>query len=1277
MKTKGFTKRMLSWVMALVMVCSIMTGVTINSPAVVAEAAVSRYTTPITEKASEEEATTWKFLFVVPLTAVYKDETTDLQGDTLSAEDIELFKTYIVPNFEAAIESYSLGYMKVESTIVTIDTLVADKCAYNAYGYWPTSTDVKAALEAGTGVTAVKGTLADLEEYDQICCGFAPDNTTNPEKSLAFNAAGLGGPRFADLKSGYTITRLAKGMDIQDHNKGILEQGFNIKEDGTLDYFYFAELIVHEFIHCLEYWVKYDYPEHIRREMPTPDGCWDYYKYRDGFNLMNEFYIHFFRGNIPVAKGSSKKWGMTVADYANNPAKYQGVEIGEVTVKTLDEWNELCNKVAFGADTSKATITLGANIDATGKDIYTIPSFKGTLDGAGYAIIGASLTGTGLIGTVEQGATVKNLLLMGATITNKEAYATGLIAGENSGTITGCGVTGTVTGGTYAGGIVGKNNVVTVDEVETKATVSNCFNGAVVNATKYIAGGIVGWNDGYVGNCYNYGDVTAKEWGASIAYSENKGTIKNCYNLQNKATDDADNSGKAEIITSEEMASDKFVIDLNGGGSAFAKGNGYPVLSGTKYTYMTTGGSTKALADENTEVDALVWAGGTATKLVTTLKATKWVNSSNKKVSGTITWIIKNEPTEIEFNETTHKVTTKSDTTIATVSKGTVKGKTEGRAYVYAIDTGSMTAEVFVVQVKAAPSAMATYYEPVLKTTEGSVTSAIASDTVKYTSDIVPDGGSVKLYYAGSMGTAKKGTWEHVIDEDLTYTLTVPAKYQDYITVTEDTENDSFAVTVKEGTFEKFSKKNKAFTVSLTIKNDQTGKKATFKVVVSNPVKTIELTADEGTTLTKDEGNGVMIVTLDSAATEVKTAIIKENVKLYDEDGTRTDSTKIVRIPHPDQYDFSATSAITLVGKTSADQNKVSLAAVKGQPGQYKITAKKGTQPGTEAYFVIWHNSFGRTNGTGYQIVKVVVGEANHAKSLKFEKTAGNDINKEVIIAREGGTSNYVVKMPSAKTAAEAAYLTETITLTNTAEGAVGTDYSTIYKLPCGTTDAFTIAKNGVVTVNGALSAAQKKVSMAAVKGKTGEFKINAAKGTPEGTEAYFLLYHNPEVYSIISVTVGDVNKVVKSELAKDAADASKAELSTETLGEGNMTVISVPYSTAKQTVVLKETKTAKDTANTTITDANKVLRMAKADGYEVALNKSTVTAVGALSAAQKKISAAYKKGSTEIINVTVAAKAPVGTETYFIIYHNDETEGSGTGYHIVKVVVTEAEAAE
>lgn len=110
-------------------------------------------------------------------------------------------------------------------------------------------------------------------------------------------------------------------------------------------------------------------------------------------------------------------------------------------------------------------------------------------------------------------------------------HAGGLV-GYNSGLITDCYTTGTLTGGMNTGGLVGYNT----------GTVQNCFNGSAVKSNAYMSG--------FVG--------------------VNKGTCTNCYYLVNSAyTDPAANASTAAVMQSENFAN-----KLNAGGDKWRYNSG-------------------------------------------------------------------------------------------------------------------------------------------------------------------------------------------------------------------------------------------------------------------------------------------------------------------------------------------------------------------------------------------------------------------------------------------------------------------------------------------------------------------------------------------------------------------------------------------------------------------------------------------------------------------------------------------------------------------------------
>ena len=152
------------------------------------------------------------------------------------------------------------------------------------------------------------------------------------------------------------------------------------------------------------------------------------------------------------------------------------------------------------------------------------PEFRGTLDGQGHTVTGLALmeeamgSRNALIG-VNKG-TIKNLHIKNANIevnlNGEETLYTqvysGVIAGDNEGTIQNCSVEGRVISNvsgdsmtSFVGGIAGRNS----------GTVENCFSSVTVTATNnnafFIrAGGLVGQNnEGAIQQCLSVGSASA------------------------------------------------------------------------------------------------------------------------------------------------------------------------------------------------------------------------------------------------------------------------------------------------------------------------------------------------------------------------------------------------------------------------------------------------------------------------------------------------------------------------------------------------------------------------------------------------------------------------------------------------------------------------------------------------------------------------------------------------------------------------------------------------
>jgi len=132
-------------------------------------------------------------------------------------------------------------------------------------------------------------------------------------------------------------------------------------------------------------------------------------------------------------------------------------------------------------------------------------------------------TGAGvgsLVGYLRNG-TITNFYVEGGSVAGWTAI--GGLVGGNSGTITNCYSTASVTGERRVGGLVGCNYY--------SGTITNCYSTASVSGELWV-GGLVGFiydYNGTINNCYSMGDVSASRdyVGGLVAY--NGGTISNCY----------------------------------------------------------------------------------------------------------------------------------------------------------------------------------------------------------------------------------------------------------------------------------------------------------------------------------------------------------------------------------------------------------------------------------------------------------------------------------------------------------------------------------------------------------------------------------------------------------------------------------------------------------------------------------------------------------------------------------------------------------------------------
>jgi hypothetical protein len=244
-----------------------------------------------------------------------------------------------------------------------------------------------------------------------------------------------------------------------------------------------------------------------------------------------------------------------------------------------------------------ASYRLGANIDLTtaftadgngnyadlwgASGFWTIGNsgtpFFGSFDGQGHTITGLTIdrpsqTGVGLFGQSASGAIIRNVGLVGGSVTGAtvvgqlvglnagtiaDAYATGTasgsayvggLAGYNSGSLANVYATGAISGSAYIGGLAGGNFTGTISNAHATGTVTGTnnvgglvgiiYSGALANvyATGMVTGsnsvgGLAGTNSGSISVAYATGEVVLNGGGRAggLAGGNSSGSITNAY----------------------------------------------------------------------------------------------------------------------------------------------------------------------------------------------------------------------------------------------------------------------------------------------------------------------------------------------------------------------------------------------------------------------------------------------------------------------------------------------------------------------------------------------------------------------------------------------------------------------------------------------------------------------------------------------------------------------------------------------------------------------------
>ena len=178
-----------------------------------------------------------------------------------------------------------------------------------------------------------------------------------------------------------------------------------------------------------------------------------------------------------------------------------------------------------------------------------IPEFSGTFDGDNFTISNLTIIGDyllGLFGVLREGARIMNLGVVDANVVGT-GKSIGIVVGYNHGNVTNCYSTGSVSGYSTIGGLVGGNS--------SSGVITNCHSSGKVSGDRFIAGlvggniyggevykssssagvsgnyevgGLVGRNTNLIDGCFATGDISGIEDVGGLV-GRNSDTIRNCY----------------------------------------------------------------------------------------------------------------------------------------------------------------------------------------------------------------------------------------------------------------------------------------------------------------------------------------------------------------------------------------------------------------------------------------------------------------------------------------------------------------------------------------------------------------------------------------------------------------------------------------------------------------------------------------------------------------------------------------------------------------------------
>ncbi len=302
-----------------------------------------------------------------------------------------------------------------------------------------------------------------------------------------------------------------------------------------------------------------------------------------------------------------------------------GTSTDPFLISNLEDLQDLQKKVNSGTNYSGIYFKQTANIDMKNISSWTPIGnysaqtiyFAGNYNGDGYTIANFTINNSsmyqGLFGYCY-GATVSNLRMLNVNITSS-AYS-GAVAGLFVGNISNVSVAGTISGSSYAGGLVGA--------VTGTATISECFNLANITGGSSPLGGLVGGTSGAltINDCYNKGNITCSSGGYAgglvgnssasmyIYRSYNSGAIKTSSGTAGGLVGGASSNSYANMYNCYNLGtvSGSYVGGLSAGYGTNSSSY-YDSSCGASYGIRSSSSTTGKTTGLSTQVKQSSWAG--------------------------------------------------------------------------------------------------------------------------------------------------------------------------------------------------------------------------------------------------------------------------------------------------------------------------------------------------------------------------------------------------------------------------------------------------------------------------------------------------------------------------------------------------------------------------------------------------------------------------------------------------------------------------------------------